>query len=142
MRRFEADGSQQQVDPLVGRELTTARPVLSEVECRKLDRFQAVDPEWAALALLLFVVLVPNFHLRPDPAHQQAVVVPQEVFGDVDVFVTEVLQFGPVLVVVGNVAHLHLVDEGMLALVLEHRKVTSPSLAKMKIVPDHQMLYI
>jgi hypothetical protein len=37
--------------------------------------------------------------LRPNHAHQQAVEIPQEVFGDVDVFVTEVLQFGAVLVV-------------------------------------------
>jgi hypothetical protein len=34
------------------------------------------------------------------------------VFGDVDVFVTEVLQFGPVLVIVRDVAYLNFVDEG------------------------------
>ena len=38
---------------------------------------------------------------------------------DVDVLVAEVDQFGPVLVVVGEVADLHLVDEGVLALVLD-----------------------
>ena len=37
--------------------------------------------------------------VRPNLALQQAVEIPQEVFGDVDVFVTEVLQFGAVLVV-------------------------------------------
>ena len=68
-----------------------------------------------------FVVLVLDVHLRPDAAHQQAVVIPQVMFGDVDVLVAEVLQFGPVLVVVGNVADLHLVDERVLALVLDHR---------------------
>jgi hypothetical protein len=55
VRRFETDGTQKQVDPFVGGELVAARPVLFQVECGKLDRSQAVDPEWAALALLLFV---------------------------------------------------------------------------------------
>jgi len=32
--------------------------------------FQAVDPDWAALALLLFVVLMSNIQLRPNPAYQ------------------------------------------------------------------------
>jgi hypothetical protein len=121
VRWFEADGAQQQIDPFVGGELIAARAIFFEVECRKLDRSQAVDPEWAALALLLFVVLMSNIHLRPNPAHQQAVVIPQEMFGDVDVLVTEVLQFGPVLVVVGNVSYLNLVDEGVLPLILDHR---------------------
>jgi len=44
-----------------------ARSVLFEVECRKLDRLQAVDPEWTALALLLFVVIMTNIQLRPNP---------------------------------------------------------------------------
>ena len=54
----------------------------------------------------LLVVLVPDVDLRPDAAHQQAVVVPQVVLGDVDELVAEVDQFGPVLVVVGEVADL------------------------------------
>ena len=58
VRRFEADGAQQQVDPFIGGEVVAARPVLFKIEGRKLDRFQAVNPERAALALLLFVVLV------------------------------------------------------------------------------------
>ena len=51
--------------PFVGGELVAARAVLFEVECRKLDRFQAVDPEWAALALLLFVVMMPCAQIPP-----------------------------------------------------------------------------
>src|ERR1700688_390584 len=108
VRRFEADGSQQQVDPFIGGKLVAACAVFFEVECRKLNRFQTVDPEWAALTLLLFVVLMSNINLRPNPAHQQSVVIAQEMFGDVDVLVTKVLQFGPVLVVVGNVPYLNL----------------------------------
>ena len=80
-----------------------------------------VDPERAPLALGLLVVLVPDVDLRPDAAHQQAVELPQVVLGDVDVLVPEVDQLGPVLVVVGEVADLHLVDEGVLALVLDQR---------------------
>ena len=60
VRRFEADGAQQQVDPFVSSELTAACPILFKVECRKLDRFQAVNPEWTALALLFFVVMMPD----------------------------------------------------------------------------------
>ena len=48
-------GPQQQVDPFVSGELAAARPVLFKVKCRKLDGLQAVDPEWTALALLLFI---------------------------------------------------------------------------------------
>ncbi len=70
---------------------------------------------------MLFVELVAQIDLRPDAAHQQAVVIPHEVFGDVDVLVAEVLQFRPVFVVVGHVADLHFVDEGVLPLVLEQR---------------------
>lgn len=62
-----------------------------------------------------------EYPIVPNPAHQQAIIIPQEVFGDVDVLVTEVLQFGPVLVVVGHVSYLYLVNESMLPLVLEHR---------------------
>ena len=98
--------AEQQVDPLVGGELAAALPVLVEVERGKLDRLEALDPERAPLPLGLLVVLVLEFDLRPDPAHQQAVEVPQVVLGDVDVLVAEVDQFGPVLVVVGEVADL------------------------------------
>ncbi len=112
---------QQQVDPLVGRELAAALPVFVQVERGELDRLQALDPERAPLPLGLLVVLVPDVHLCPDAAHQQAVVVPQVVLGDVDVLVAEVHQLGPVLVVVGEVADLDLVDQGVLALVLDQR---------------------
>ena len=115
------DAADQQVDPLVGRELAAALPVLVEVEGGELDRLEPVDPERAPLAGGLLVVLVPDVDLRPDPAHQQAVELPQVVLGDVDVLVPEVDQLGPVLVVVGEVADLHLVDEGVLALVLHER---------------------
>ena len=119
--RLHADAADQQVDPLVGRELAAALPVLVEVERGKLDRLEALDPERAPLPLGLLVVLVLEVDLRPDAAHQQAVEVPQVVLGDVDVLVPEVDQFGPVLVVVGEVADLDLVDQGVLALVLDER---------------------
>ncbi len=119
--RLQADAAHQQVDPLVGRELAPAAAVLLQIERGDLDGLQALDPEGAFLALLLLVVLVPDVHLRPDAAHQQSVVVPQVMLRDVDVLVAEVHQLGPMLVVFGEVAHLHLVDEGVLALVLHHR---------------------
>ena len=116
-------------------------PVLVEVERGELDRLQALDPERALLPLLLFVVLMPDVHLRPDAAHQQAVVVPQVMLGDVDELVAEVHQFGPVLVVVGEVADLHLVDEGVLALVLDHRlgfvRLVGPDEVRRQRVVDH-----
>src|SRR5262249_10353502 len=119
VRWFEADGAHQQVDPFIRGELATTPSILFEIECCKLDWFHAVDPERTSLALLLFVVLMADVNLRPYPAHQQAVVISQEVFGNVDVSVAEVLQFGPMLVVIGNVAHLHLVDESVFSLVLD-----------------------
>ena len=70
MVRFETDGSQQQVYPFIGSELAAAGPVFFQVKRCDLDRFQPVDPEWAALALLLFVILMSNIQLRPDPAHE------------------------------------------------------------------------
>lgn len=133
VRRFEADGPQEQVDPLVGRELAAALPVLFEVERGELDRLQPLDPEGAPLPGHLFVILVLDVHLRPDPAPQQAVELPQVVLGDVDELVPEVLEFGPVLVVVGDVADLHLVDESVLALILHHR------LGLVRLVGPHEV---
>ena len=106
MRRLHADAAYQQVNPLVRRELAAALPVFVQVERGELDRLEPLDPERASLALLLLVVLVPEVHLCPDPAHQQPVEVPQVMLRDVDVLVAEVDQFGPVLVVVGQVADL------------------------------------
>src|SRR5207244_10953145 len=105
VRRFETDSPKEKVNPFFARELVAARPVLFKVEGRNLNRLQAVDPKRTAFTLLVFVVLVPNIQLRPNTAHQQSVVIPQEVFGYVDVPVTEVLQFGPVLVIVGYIPH-------------------------------------
>ncbi len=56
--RLHADAADQQVDPLVGRELAAALPVLVEVERGELDRLEALDPERAPLPLGLLVVLV------------------------------------------------------------------------------------
>ena len=50
VRWLQADGAEQQVDPLVGRELAAACPVLVEVEGGKLDRLEVLDPERAPFA--------------------------------------------------------------------------------------------
>ena len=61
--------------------------------------------------------------------------------GDVDVLVPEVDQFRPVLVVVGEVADLHLVDERVLALVLDDRldlvRLVGPDEVRGERVVDH-----
>ena len=80
-----------------------------------------VDPERAPLAGRFLVVLMPDVDLCPDPAHQQAVELPEVVLGDVDVLVPEVDQLRPVLVVVGQVTNLDLVDQRVLTLVLDER---------------------
>lgn len=64
MRRFKANRAQQQVDPFPRRQLPSRYLVLFEIKRRNLDRFQTIDPERAALALLLLVVLV-NGSVQP-----------------------------------------------------------------------------
>ena len=85
-------------------------PVLVEVEGRDLDRRQLVDPE-RVLALRLLVVLEAHVELRPDAAHQQALVVADVLRRDVEELVAEVDRLRPVVGV--DEAHLHLVDEGV-----------------------------
>jgi len=80
-----------------------------------------LDPERATLSFRRLVVLVPQIDLGPDSAHQEAVEVPQEPIRDMDELVSKVLQLGPVLVVVRDIPHLNLVDEGVVAFVLDHR---------------------
>ena len=79
------------------------------------DRDEARPVEADDLGLL--VVLVLEVQLRPDATHQQSVVLPKVLLGDVDEFVAEVLEFRPVFVVIRNVADLYLIDECVLTLV-------------------------
>jgi hypothetical protein len=64
---------------------------------------------------------MPDVHLRPDATHQQAIVLPKISFGDMHIPVAEIHQLGPMLVVVRQIAYLHLVDKCMLALIFDHR---------------------
>ena len=69
------------------------------------------------LPFLLLVVLEAHVDLRPDAAGEQAVVVAHVAVGDVDVLVAEVGDLGPVARI--DQPHLHLVDEGVPALLLD-----------------------
>jgi hypothetical protein len=55
-------------------------------------------------------------HFRPDAPLQQAIVVAIELFTDGDALRVEVLQGGPVALLLLDIADMHLVDETMLAL--------------------------
>ena len=77
---------------------------------------ELVDPE-RVLALRLLVVLEAHVDLRPDAAHHEPLVVADVVLGDVHVLVAEVRDLGPVVRV--DEADLHLVDEGVLAALLD-----------------------
>ena len=114
--RLVAHAAHDEVEPLVGRELAADAPVLLEVEGRDLDRRELVDPE-RVLALRLLVVLEAHVDLRPDAAHDEALVVADVVLGNVHVLVPEVRDLGPVVRV--DEAHLHLVDEGVTPAVLD-----------------------
>jgi hypothetical protein len=107
-RRLVAHAAQHEVHPLVRGELAAQPPVVVELEGRELNRRDLLDPE-RVLAAVLFVVLEPHVHLRPDAAGEQPVEVTNVVLGDVDVLVAEVGELGPIVGV--DEAHPDLVDE-------------------------------
>ena len=114
--------------------------VLLEVEGGDLDRRELVDPE-RVLAPRLLVVLEAHVDLRPDAAHEEALVVADVVLGDVHELVAEVGDLGPVVGV--DEAHLHLVDEGVPPAVLHlalrlHRLVGADVVVGERVVDDLQ----
>src|SRR2546428_11461021 len=101
MRRLHPYATDEEIYPLVRTELAATLPVLFEVEGRKLDRPHVIDPERAPLSRRRLIILMPDVHLSPDTAHEQPVVISDVVFRDMDIFVAEVDELCPVLVVVG-----------------------------------------
>ena len=101
---------------------------------------ELVDPE-RVLALRLLVVLEAHVDLRPDAARQQPLVVADVLRRDVEELVAEVDGLGPVVGV--DEAHLHLVDEGVLALLLDlalrlRRLVRADVVVRERVVDDLQ----
>jgi hypothetical protein len=70
VRRFEANAAHQQIDPVVGIKLP-ARTVGIEIERANLNGLDIVDPERAAFAAGLVVIVMPEVDLGLDTAHQQ-----------------------------------------------------------------------
>ena len=113
LRRLQADRAQHDVQPFVAGERAAALAVAVEVEAAQLDRPQVLDVEGV---VVLVDLVVGERHLGPDAALQQAVVVAVELLGDGDALRVEVLQRRPVALLLLDVAHVHLVDEAVLAL--------------------------
>ena len=93
---------------------------LVEIEGGDLDRFERPDVEGSFLRLVLSGV-VEQVELAPRPALQQAVVLVDEVLGHVHELVVEVLQVRPELVLPCEQPDVDLVDEPVLALLLDPR---------------------
>src|SRR5262249_22970061 len=110
---LQANCTKQQVNPLVRGELTAATTVFFEIEGCQLDRLEVLDPERASLPLRLVIILMTNLDLRPDPANQQPIEFSDKAIWDMDIFVSETHSLGPIFVVLGQVAHFDLVDEGV-----------------------------
>ncbi len=109
--RLEAQGADQQVNPLVGGQLPAGRTVIIQIEGGKLDRLEAGDEEGTLLAAHHLFPAEFHVHLRPDAALQQPLVLADEGVGNMHEPIAEVDQLGPVLRAVQ--AHQHFVNEGL-----------------------------
>src|SRR5690606_23825524 len=114
----ETDRAHHEVEPGIPAELPSPLDELVEVESCDLDGLQ---PPYVEGSLLGFVVggVVEQVELAPGAALQEPVVLVDEVLRDVDVLVVEVLQVRPELVLAGDESHIDLVDEPVLAPLLD-----------------------
>src|SRR5260370_40247299 len=99
MRGFQPNAANKQVNPLIGAELAAALPIIDEVEGGELYWPHFFDPERTALPLGLLIVEVADVHLCPDPTHQHSIILADIVLRNMDKFMTEIREVGPVLVV-------------------------------------------
>ena len=110
--RLIAHRAQQQINPFFGAEFSPAGAVLLQIKGGELNRRELIDPE-GVFTLTFFIVLKTHVDLRPDSSREQPIKITDVVIGDVNIAMTEVCEFRPVLRI--NKPHLHLVDEGVLA---------------------------
>lgn len=80
---------------------------------------EVFDPKRAAGAARLLIILVANLNLRPNAPHQEPVEIAGVSVRDMEILVAEVDALGPVFVILGNVADLDLVNEGVPLLFLD-----------------------
>ena len=117
---LESDRARHEVEPLVAAEPRAGLEVLVHVERGDLDRLESPDVEGSLLRLVV-VGVVDEIELAPDAAAEEALVLVDDVLGDVDVLVAEVREVGPELVLARDEPDVDLVDEAVLALPLELR---------------------
>ena len=86
-------------------ELAAALSIIGEVEGGELYWPHIFDPERTAFPLGLLIVQVADIHLCPDPTHQQSIVLADIVLWNMDIFMTEIREFGPVFVVLREIAY-------------------------------------
>src|SRR6266446_8866925 len=110
MPRFQTDAANEQINPLLRTELAAALAIICEIKAGELDRPHILNPERTAFPLGILIVQMADVHLRPDTAHEHPVVFADIAFWNVDISMTEIDEFGPVFVVVREVAYLHLID--------------------------------
>src|SRR2546421_12913647 len=113
MRWFQPDTADKQINPLLRVELAATLAILCKVKTGKLNWPHVFDPERAAFSLSILIVLVGDIHLSPDATHEHPVVLTDIAFWNMDVFMTEIDEFSPVLVVVREIAYLHLIDQSL-----------------------------
>ena len=129
--RFEADCPQDGVHPFVACELAAFFDETVEVETGKLDRPEVVDEE--GVVVILHVVVAKR-HLRPYPPFEKALVVSIEPFVDRNPLGVEVLHLTPMALLSFHIGDLHLVDELVRALLLNH------GLRLVRLVGSHVIL--
>src|SRR5262245_37390028 len=110
MLRFKANGSHQQVDPLVAAELCAPGRILVQVESCDLDGLKRLDVEWPFLNFVSSYA-VDEVNLAPGPAPEQPVVSVDDVLRDVYILVAEIRQVGPEPVFAGYKPDVDLIDE-------------------------------
>ena len=116
VRGLVAHAADDEVQPLLCRELSPECPVFGEIEGRNLDGRELLDPE-RILPAGLFVILEAHLDLGPDPAGEEPVVLSDVSVRNPNLAVPEVHCLGPVQAI--DQLHLDLVDEGVAPVLLD-----------------------